>query len=186
MWASGYEPGMLSGLPSLLRQGDLAVEVFVIISAFVIFLLLDTKRIWRSVRSSCAGSSACFPVHRALHHRDPDLQGEPLERDARRRLLDPAAHRSPGVADRIVVAEPSVACAAAPCDAARRRSGNDCSRTRRALSSTPRGAFLSSGSSTWWRPGLRSSGQRPTAPPDRSLPGLRADAFWPPSSCSRP
>jgi peptidoglycan/LPS O-acetylase OafA/YrhL len=45
MWASGYEPGMLSGLPSLLRQGDLAVEVFVIISAFVIFLLLDTKRI---------------------------------------------------------------------------------------------------------------------------------------------
>jgi peptidoglycan/LPS O-acetylase OafA/YrhL len=45
MWASGYEPGMLSGLPSLLRQGDLAVEVFVIISAFVIFLLLDTKRL---------------------------------------------------------------------------------------------------------------------------------------------
>jgi peptidoglycan/LPS O-acetylase OafA/YrhL len=45
LWASGYEPAMLSGLPSLLRQGDLAVEVFVIISAFVIFLLLDTKRL---------------------------------------------------------------------------------------------------------------------------------------------
>ncbi len=44
MWASGYEPAMLSGLPKLLRQGDLAVEVFVIISAFVIFMLLDTKR----------------------------------------------------------------------------------------------------------------------------------------------
>src|SRR5262245_31635660 len=45
MWASGYEPAMLSGLPSVLRQGDLAVEVFVIISAFVIFLLLDTKKL---------------------------------------------------------------------------------------------------------------------------------------------
>jgi peptidoglycan/LPS O-acetylase OafA/YrhL len=45
MWASGYEPAMLSGVPSLLRRGELAVEVFVIISAFVIFLLLDTKRI---------------------------------------------------------------------------------------------------------------------------------------------
>ena len=44
MWASGYEPTSLSGLSGLLRRGDLAVEVFVIISAFVIFLLLDSKR----------------------------------------------------------------------------------------------------------------------------------------------
>jgi len=44
MWASGYERAMLSGLPYLLRRGDLAVKVFIIISAFVIFLLLDTKR----------------------------------------------------------------------------------------------------------------------------------------------
>jgi peptidoglycan/LPS O-acetylase OafA/YrhL/uncharacterized protein involved in exopolysaccharide biosynthesis len=44
MWASGYEANQLSGLPALLRQGACAVDVFIVISAFVIFLLLDTKR----------------------------------------------------------------------------------------------------------------------------------------------
>ena len=44
MWASGYEANQLSGLPGLLRQGGCAVDVFIVISAFVIFLLLDTKR----------------------------------------------------------------------------------------------------------------------------------------------
>jgi peptidoglycan/LPS O-acetylase OafA/YrhL/uncharacterized protein involved in exopolysaccharide biosynthesis len=44
MWASGYEAHQLSGLPGLLRQGGCAVDVFIVISAFVIFLLLDTKR----------------------------------------------------------------------------------------------------------------------------------------------
>jgi peptidoglycan/LPS O-acetylase OafA/YrhL len=45
LWASGYEADQFSGLPNLLRQGGCAVDVFVIISAFVIFLLMDTKRL---------------------------------------------------------------------------------------------------------------------------------------------
>jgi len=45
LWASGYEANRLSGLPNFLRQGGCAVDVFVIISAFVIFLLMDTKRL---------------------------------------------------------------------------------------------------------------------------------------------
>ena len=33
-WASGIETGTLSGLPQLLRQGDLAVRLFIIVSGF--------------------------------------------------------------------------------------------------------------------------------------------------------
>lgn len=44
MWASGYQSGELFGLAKVLREGGYAVKVFIIISAFVIFLLLDTKR----------------------------------------------------------------------------------------------------------------------------------------------
>jgi peptidoglycan/LPS O-acetylase OafA/YrhL len=40
---SGYNPEMLHGLLRLVRQGDLAVDLFIIISGFVIFFLLDEK-----------------------------------------------------------------------------------------------------------------------------------------------
>lgn len=45
MWASGYQADSLSVLPRLLLDGPLAVNVFIVISAFVIFLLLDRTRI---------------------------------------------------------------------------------------------------------------------------------------------
>jgi len=44
LWSAGYQAGNLLGLPKLLREGHYAVDVFVILSGFVIFLLLDERR----------------------------------------------------------------------------------------------------------------------------------------------
>ena len=44
MWSSGYELSALSMIPKILAKGRYAVEVFMIISGFVIFFLLDKKR----------------------------------------------------------------------------------------------------------------------------------------------
>ena len=44
LWAAGFEVEALSGLPKLLRRGEYAVDVFVIVSGFVIFLSLDTRQ----------------------------------------------------------------------------------------------------------------------------------------------
>jgi peptidoglycan/LPS O-acetylase OafA/YrhL len=41
MWASGYLGAALPAIPELLLEGRYAVDVFIVISAFVIFLLLD-------------------------------------------------------------------------------------------------------------------------------------------------
>jgi peptidoglycan/LPS O-acetylase OafA/YrhL len=42
--SSGYEEGALHGVVRLLRRGDLAVDLFVLVSGFVIFYLLDDRR----------------------------------------------------------------------------------------------------------------------------------------------
>ena len=44
MWASGYEAEALAGLPKLIRLGQYAVDLFIIISGFVIVLSLDKER----------------------------------------------------------------------------------------------------------------------------------------------
>jgi len=44
MWASGYLASALPAIPELLLEGRYAVDVFIVISAFVIFLLLDKSR----------------------------------------------------------------------------------------------------------------------------------------------
>jgi peptidoglycan/LPS O-acetylase OafA/YrhL len=45
MGFSGYDDdGTWNGLPKLLREGNLAVDVFIIVSGFVIFLLLDQRK----------------------------------------------------------------------------------------------------------------------------------------------
>lgn len=44
MWVSGYERGTLTGLLKLIQMGPFAVELFVIISGFVIMLSLDKLR----------------------------------------------------------------------------------------------------------------------------------------------
>ena len=44
MFVSGYQPEALIGLPKLIRSGDLAVDLFIIISGFVIMLALDKQR----------------------------------------------------------------------------------------------------------------------------------------------
>jgi peptidoglycan/LPS O-acetylase OafA/YrhL len=44
MWASGYESKAPRGLPQLIGEGSYAVELFIIISGFVIMRLLDTQR----------------------------------------------------------------------------------------------------------------------------------------------
>lgn len=44
LWASGYEIEALTGLAKLLRTGSYAVELFIIISGFVIMLALDKQR----------------------------------------------------------------------------------------------------------------------------------------------
>ena len=44
LWSSGYEADALSMIPRLLAKGRYAVEVFMIISGFVIFFLLDKQR----------------------------------------------------------------------------------------------------------------------------------------------
>jgi len=48
LWMSGYTEDVLSGLTKLLVQGRCAVDVFIIISGFVIFFVLDHQReSWR-------------------------------------------------------------------------------------------------------------------------------------------
>lgn len=42
--ASGYETGALTGLPKLMSLGGYAVDLFIIISGFVIMLSLDKQR----------------------------------------------------------------------------------------------------------------------------------------------
>jgi len=42
-YVTGITGDSLSGLPKLLRQGDLAVDLFIIVSGFVIFMCLDTQ-----------------------------------------------------------------------------------------------------------------------------------------------
>ena len=44
LWASGYEAEALAGLPKLIRLGQYAVDLFIIISGFVIVLSLDKER----------------------------------------------------------------------------------------------------------------------------------------------
>ncbi|HKQ40469.1 MAG TPA: hypothetical protein VJ063_20530, partial [Verrucomicrobiae bacterium] len=44
MWSSGFEVNALSMLPQIVAKGRYAVEVFMIISGFVIFFLLDKQR----------------------------------------------------------------------------------------------------------------------------------------------
>jgi peptidoglycan/LPS O-acetylase OafA/YrhL len=44
LWASGYEAEALTGLPKLIRTGSYAVDLFIIISGFVIMLVLDKQR----------------------------------------------------------------------------------------------------------------------------------------------
>ena len=44
LWESGYRPHGLSGLPKLILLCPLAVDVFIIISGFVIFFSLDNQR----------------------------------------------------------------------------------------------------------------------------------------------
>src|SRR5262245_34273125 len=44
MWASGYVESAIPAIPELLLAGRYAVDVFIVISAFVIFLLLDKTR----------------------------------------------------------------------------------------------------------------------------------------------
>lgn len=45
LWASGFETTALSGLPKLLRQGAYAVDLFIIVSGFAIFLSLDKRQV---------------------------------------------------------------------------------------------------------------------------------------------
>src|SRR5689334_15384840 len=48
LWFSGYTQQVLSGPAKLLVEGRCAVDVFIIISGFVIFFLLDHQRdTWR-------------------------------------------------------------------------------------------------------------------------------------------
>jgi peptidoglycan/LPS O-acetylase OafA/YrhL len=151
MWASGYEPAMLSGLPSLLRQGDLAVEVFVIISAFVIFLLLDTKRLSFG-QFIVRRFFRLFPLFIALF-----IIAIPLSRVSLWNATHAAAYLAPQHIDHLVLLIDSwwqnlhwhlplhllMLQGAVP---------------ERLLQDAPgafldpRGACLSSGSSTWWRP----------------------------------
>lgn len=44
LWAAGFKKEDLSGLALLIRSPELAVDVFIIVSGFVIFLALDAKR----------------------------------------------------------------------------------------------------------------------------------------------
>ena len=44
LWESGYRPQALSGLSKLILSGEYAVDLFIIISGFVIFLSLDKQR----------------------------------------------------------------------------------------------------------------------------------------------
>jgi len=44
LWTSGYTEDLLSGLPRLLVHGDSAVDLFIIISGFVVFFLLDKQQ----------------------------------------------------------------------------------------------------------------------------------------------
>jgi len=44
LWFSGYEPDTLARLPKLLRTAEYAVDLFIIISGFVIALVLHTQR----------------------------------------------------------------------------------------------------------------------------------------------
>ena len=43
-WESGYRPQALSGLSKLILSATYAIDLFIIISGFVIFFLLDTRR----------------------------------------------------------------------------------------------------------------------------------------------
>jgi len=45
LWASGLQANALSGLPKLLRMGEYAVDLFIIVSGFVIFLSLDSRSV---------------------------------------------------------------------------------------------------------------------------------------------
>ena len=44
LWASGYETEALTALPKLIRTGSYSVDLFIIISGFVIMLALDKQR----------------------------------------------------------------------------------------------------------------------------------------------
>jgi peptidoglycan/LPS O-acetylase OafA/YrhL len=44
LWASGYEARELAGIPLLIRSPELAVDLFIVVSGFVIFLALDTTK----------------------------------------------------------------------------------------------------------------------------------------------
>ena len=44
MWVSGYEVAELAGLPKLMGLGTYAIDLFIIISGFVITLSLDKQR----------------------------------------------------------------------------------------------------------------------------------------------
>lgn len=44
LWAAGFKREELSGVAGLIRTPELAVDVFIIVSGFVIFLALDSKR----------------------------------------------------------------------------------------------------------------------------------------------
>ena len=44
LWLSGYPPDALAGLPKLIAMGPYAVDLFIIISGFVIMLSLDKQR----------------------------------------------------------------------------------------------------------------------------------------------
>lgn len=44
LWIGGFQKNDLSGIPLLMRSPELAVDVFIIVSGFVIFLALDSKK----------------------------------------------------------------------------------------------------------------------------------------------
>jgi peptidoglycan/LPS O-acetylase OafA/YrhL len=46
LWASGHEAEALTGLPKLMRTGSYAVDLFIMISGFIIVLSLDKQREW--------------------------------------------------------------------------------------------------------------------------------------------
>jgi peptidoglycan/LPS O-acetylase OafA/YrhL len=46
LWASGYEAEALTGLSKLMRTGSYAVDLFIMISGFIIVLSLDKQREW--------------------------------------------------------------------------------------------------------------------------------------------
>ena len=73
LWASGYETEALTALPKLIRTGSYSVDLFIIISGFVIMLALDKQRetyvkfVVRRFSASFRCSSRCSSLRSHCH-----------------------------------------------------------------------------------------------------------------------